>query len=137
MICLRITSVDLGDVRACQISLLETRDLPRVIWLQENSEDPATEPQLQVTRRPDGPKNYSRRRNGCQEMLQSRNTVIAAQLIGLCRSNILCSGVLVSGMTMKMTRRREGGRNEGDVSGDASTDTFDPAIMAGLRVAWE
>ncbi|GKC68228.1 hypothetical protein Tco_1100826, partial [Tanacetum coccineum] len=64
--------------------------------------DPATDPQSQVIRRPDGPENYSRRRNGCQEMLQSRNTVIAAQLIGLYRSNILCSGVLVSGITTKM-----------------------------------
>ncbi|GJU16222.1 kinesin-like protein KIN-4A [Tanacetum coccineum] len=64
--------------------------------------DPATDPQSQVTRRPDGPENYSRRRNGCQEMLQSRNTVIAAQFIGLYRSSILCSGVLVSGMTTKM-----------------------------------
>ncbi|GKC07624.1 hypothetical protein Tco_0999234, partial [Tanacetum coccineum] len=37
-----------------------------------------------ITQRPDRPENYSRRRNGCQEMLRSRNTVIPVDLIGLC-----------------------------------------------------
>ncbi|GJT38544.1 alanine--glyoxylate aminotransferase 2 homolog 3, mitochondrial [Tanacetum coccineum] len=43
-----------------------------------------------------------KRRNGCQEMLHSRNTVIAFELIGLCWSSILCPGVPVSGRTTKM-----------------------------------
>ncbi|GJY98416.1 hypothetical protein Tco_0515326 [Tanacetum coccineum] len=61
--------------------LLESRkaiSTARTKSISLKKKDPATEPQLQVTRRPDGPENYSRRRNGCQEMLQSRNTVIAA-----------------------------------------------------------
>nr|GFA02791.1 zinc finger, CCHC-type [Tanacetum cinerariifolium] len=37
----------------------------------------------EVTRQPDCPGNYNRR-NGCTEMLQSRNTMIAVELIGLC-----------------------------------------------------
>ncbi|GJT79182.1 kinesin-like protein KIN-4A [Tanacetum coccineum] len=68
-------------------------------WLSQEVEKVVNVHKLRFGREKKTP---SRRRNGCQKMLQSRNTMIAAQLIGLCRSNILCSGVPVSGMTMKM-----------------------------------
>ncbi|GKA36809.1 reverse transcriptase domain-containing protein [Tanacetum coccineum] len=37
-----------------------------------------------ITQRPGRLENYNKRRNGCQEMLRSRNTVIHVDLIGLC-----------------------------------------------------
>ncbi|GJU74465.1 hypothetical protein Tco_1265870, partial [Tanacetum coccineum] len=42
-----------------------------------------------ITQRPDRLENYNRRRNGCQAMLRSRNTVIPVDLIGICWQYLL------------------------------------------------
>ncbi|GKF94215.1 hypothetical protein Tco_0283915, partial [Tanacetum coccineum] len=47
----------------------------------------------------DGPGSYNGRKNGYQETLQSRNTMMDVELIELCWSNILCPGVPVSRVT--------------------------------------
>ncbi|GKB48519.1 hypothetical protein Tco_0899272 [Tanacetum coccineum] len=51
----------------------------------------------------DGPGSYNGRKNGYQETLQSRNTMMDVELIELCWSNILCPGVPVSRVTTFMS----------------------------------
>nr|GEV06061.1 putative reverse transcriptase domain-containing protein [Tanacetum cinerariifolium] len=52
----------------------------------------------------DSPESYNGKKNGYQEPLQSRTTMMTTESIGLCWSNFLCSGVSVSRVTTSKYR---------------------------------